>query len=98
MTAQADGFIDRAWSMLPDARDAREAYRLDVSISNAIESIELSAKATFRMLGVDYEPSHDFKDADVATALAKGPVRVTATACVRFRCCARRASFRRGTR
>jgi hypothetical protein len=57
MSSQIDGFIERAGSRLQDARNALESFRHDVSISNSIESIELSAKATFLLLGAPYPMS-----------------------------------------
>lgn len=73
MASQAEAFIERAGSRLQDARNALESFRLDVSVSNSIESIELSAKATFLLLGEKYPLSHDFKDADVAGLFERVP-------------------------
>ncbi len=76
MSSQIDGFIERAGTRLQDARDALESFRLDVSISNSIESIELSAKATFLILGAEYPKSHDFEDGAVAELFDRLPDQV----------------------
>jgi HEPN domain-containing protein len=77
MRSQADGFIERARIRLDDARKALELFRLDVSISNSIESIELSAKATFLLLDTEYPKSHDFDDAAVAALFERLPEQAT---------------------
>ena len=76
MSSQVDGFIERAGTRLQDARNALESFRLDVSISNSIESIELSAKATFLLLGAEYPKSHDFEDGTVAALFGRLPGQV----------------------
>jgi HEPN domain-containing protein len=74
---QAEGFIERAGKKLQDARSDLQSVRFDTSISNSIESIELSAKATFLLLGEKYPTDHTFKDVDVAVLFAKLPEQVT---------------------
>ena len=76
MASQVQGFIERAGTRLQDARNALELFRLDISTSNSIESIELSAKATFLLLGENYPISHDFKDAEVAPLFERLPEQV----------------------
>jgi len=46
-------------------------------MSNSIESIELSAKATFLLLGEKYPTKHDFKDEDVAALFERVPAQAS---------------------
>jgi hypothetical protein len=64
-TAQATGFLQRAQGRRLDAEKALEEWRIDVSLSNAIESIEFAAKSAFKLLGVEYKRDHRFDAASL---------------------------------
>ncbi len=67
------GFIERAGSKIQDAEKALEVSRLDVTISNSIESMEFSAKATFLLLHKSHPKKHNFADEEVAPLLRRVP-------------------------
>lgn len=75
MATQAEGYLTRARGRLSDAESALEGWRLDVSISNAIESIEFAAKAAFHILGTEYRREHNFSAEHVAAFIEKVPER-----------------------
>jgi HEPN domain-containing protein len=72
-TDLANGFLERASNKLNDSRMLCERIRFAEAVSAAQESIELSAKAVFLLLGPAHPRKHDFSEEEFLAVLEEVP-------------------------
>ena len=72
----AESFLKRAWNKLNEAKQHLKSFNYPESISASQECIELSIKAVFMLLQVEYPRRHEFKEEEFEEVLKKIPEKL----------------------